>query len=145
MRLAAFIVGCWVFLASPSNAQELISPDAFLDIAVGKTLTFNRFGSGELVGTEEFLSRELSVWRWATGECVYGKIAVEGNQLCFYYEGDPMAPDCWWPFRDEDRLLVRFANLSIGSIQEVTSITDDTLNCPTLPTAGLIGEIAPAG
>ena len=50
-------------LATPAEPQTLITPDDFLDAAVGKTLSFHEMSSGELVGEEQFLSPTLSVWR----------------------------------------------------------------------------------
>lgn len=144
MKTAVSILAFLATFVVPAEAQELISPDEFLDVAEGNTLTFRRFGTGELVGTEEFLSRNLSVWRWSTGECVYGRIVVEESQICFYYDGDIYGPDCWWPFRDGERLLVRYADITTISIQEVTEISKETLHCPSIPSAKNVGEISPS-
>lgn len=115
-------------------AQTLITPDAFLDIADGKTLTFTDFASGALAGVEEYLRRDLSVWREPNGRCVYGDITVEGNQVCFLYLDAPNDKQCWWPFLAGDRLLVKFAELD-GQVQEVTAITTDGLACPEIPSS----------
>ncbi|NVO54586.1 hypothetical protein HW561_02135 [Rhodobacteraceae bacterium B1Z28] len=124
---AAFLPG-WV------SAQTVITPQAFLDAVVGKTLEFHEIRSGELVGTEQFLNRTVSVWREEGRGCVYGQITTPNGQICFLYDNDPDGvPVCWWPFLHEDRLLVRLASLSDGEIQEVRSITEDSLNCPSTP------------
>jgi len=118
---------------TPSAAQEYLSPDAFLDFAEGKTLTFRNYEFGVDVGVEEYLSRELSVWRDESGRCVYGRITTTNGQLCFYYDGDTDGPACWWPFRKGERLFVRLARFGAGEIQEVVAVTEETLSCPTVP------------
>lgn len=123
-------------LSCPLVAQERISPEAFLDIADGKTLDFTELQSGALVGIEEYLSRKLSVWKDQSGLCVYGRITVEAGQLCFLYDNDADGlPVCWWTFRDGDTLMVLLADFERHEIQTVTRISDDTLDCPSIPAA----------
>ena len=62
-RLLLYFLLCSFGLIAPLGAQERISPDAFLDAANGKTLTFTDLRSGVRVGIEEYLSRDLSVWK----------------------------------------------------------------------------------
>lgn len=120
-------------LATPVSAIERVSPEAFLRYAEGKTLTFSLMGSGALVGIEEFISRRLSVWRNSEGRCVYGVITVENEQVCFYYEELNRTKDCWWMFRDGDRLLARLADFSVSHTQEVTDVSEEGVSCPTVP------------
>lgn len=120
-------------LASPASAIEQMQPDDFLRYAVGKTLTFSSMESGALVGIEEFISRSLSVWRNSDGRCVYGIITVENQQVCFFYEELNRTKDCWWMFRDGDRLLARLADFSVSHTQEVTDVSNDGVSCPTVP------------
>ena len=122
-----------LFAALPSAAQSPIPPEEFLDHAVGKTLTFRDYGTGEFVGVEEFLNRTLTVWRDNSGNCVYGVVTIENGQLCFLYEALNLDPVCWWTFRDGDRLLVLLSKLVNGEIQEVASISDQRLSCPDHP------------
>lgn len=115
-------------------AQTLIAPEAFLDAVVGKTITFHEIRSGMLVGTEEFLSSTLSVWRMEGRGCVYGQITTPNGQICFLYDDAPDGlPVCWWPFVHNDRLMVRLARFVDSETQEVRSISDDSLNCPSAP------------
>ncbi|WP_170400387.1 hypothetical protein [Ruegeria arenilitoris] len=117
-----------------AQAQTRITPEAFLAAVQGKTVTFYDYPSGFLVGTEEFLSPTLSVWRMEGRGCVYGQITTPNGQICFLYDDDPDdVPVCWWPFLHEDRLMVRLASFSRREIQEVRSITEDGLNCPSVP------------
>ena len=120
--------------ALPVLALERISPEVFLDMAVGKLLTFHDANHGFYVGTEEFLRRDLSVWKDTSNLCVYGRITIENEQLCFLYDGDADGlPICWWTFRQGDRLLVRTARFVDTQNQEVTRIADGTLDCPEKP------------
>lgn len=117
-------------------AQEAISPDDFLDRAEGLTLSFHDLSSGVLVGTEQFLSRSLTVWKPPGQPCVYGRVFVDGPKLCFVYDyAVQKAPVCWWPFVEGDRLMVRLARLSNAQIQEVQRISDTPLDCPSQPTS----------
>ncbi len=131
LRLVAL---CAAFLPTVAKAQTLITPEAFLNAVVGKTITFHEIRSGMLVGTEEFLSPTLSVWRMEGRGCVYGQITTPNGQICFLYDDTPDGvPVCWWPFLHDDRLMVRLARFIGSETQEVRSVTDDSLNCPSTP------------
>ena len=73
----------------PAHAQEQMTPDGFLDLARGRTLTFTSILSGTEIGVEQFLRRDLSVWADRTGRCTYGRIEIHGPLLCFLYEDVP--------------------------------------------------------
>lgn len=119
---------------TPAAAQFRITPDAFLDAAEGKTLSFYDMRTGELVGVEQYLSRSLSVWKQAGGRCVYGQITQRHGRICFLYDDDlDGLPVCWWPFADGDRLMVRLAAFVNAQIQEVRSITTEQISCPNAP------------
>ncbi|MES0824709.1 hypothetical protein [Ruegeria sp. SCP11] len=123
-----------VFAPFAVDAQTRITPEAFLDAVQGKTVMFHDYPSGLLVGTEEFLSPTLSVWRMEGRGCVYGQITTPDGQICFLYDDDPDGvPVCWWTFEHEGRLMVRLASFNRREIQEVRSITEDGLNCPSAP------------
>ena len=128
-----FVLPLLIAFATPAAAMERLSGEAFLRLAEGKTLTFTVMGSGALAGIEEFISRRLSVWRNSEGHCVYGVITVEDEQVCFFYEELNRTKDCWWMFRDGDRLLARLADFSVSHTQEVTDISDSGVSCPTVP------------
>ncbi len=130
--------GVWVLgmalLATPAEPQTLITPDDFLEAAVGKTLSFHEMSSGELVGKEQFLNRSLSVWKRPGEQCVYGQISTRHGQICFLYDNDVDGlPVCWWPFLNGDQLMVRSSILIGAETQEVRSITTETISCPNAP------------
>ncbi|WP_058274341.1 hypothetical protein [Ruegeria atlantica] len=117
-----------------AQAQTRITPEAFLDAVLGKTVDFHDFRSGDLVGTEEFLSSTVSVWRREGRGCVYGQITTPNGQICFLYDDAVEGPAvCWWPFEYKGKLMVRLATFADSEIQEVRSITEDGLNCPSAP------------
>lgn len=115
-----------------AQAQTRISPEAFLDRVMGKTVKFYDYSSDHLVGLEQFLSPTTSVWQEWNEPCVYGEISIEGGQLCFLYRELRPDPVCWWPFEMEDRLYVRLASPQT-QIQEVRDITPDPLACHSAP------------
>ncbi len=133
-RLALACAALCTIAPAATYAQTLITPEAFLSAVEGKTVKFHDLPSGDLVGTEEFLSPNLSVWRMEGRGCVYGQITTPNGQICFLYDDDPDGiPVCWWPFLHEDRLMVRLATFSYTEIQEVRGISEDGLNCPSIP------------
>ena len=113
------------------SAQRQIAPDAFLDRAIGRTLTFNDYASGAPIGTEQFLRRDLSVWAQSDGRCSYGNIKIRGPLLCSVYENFPNPENCWMPFQLESELLVMSAESR--QIQRVTQITKDPVVCEGVP------------
>lgn len=121
--------------AGMTSAQTLITPEAFLDVATGKTLSFYEIESGELVGVEQFLNRSLSVWREPGQPCVYGKITTPEGRICFAYDNRQGPPVCWWPFMRGDQLMVRLDVLLNAEIQEVRAITKQGIDCPNAPTS----------
>lgn len=116
--------------ATPVTAQEQISPEAFLEAAVGNTLTFRVYGSNTFVGEEQFLRRDLSVWATADGRCTYGEIELRGPFICFIYEDFPDPDNCWLPFRDDRGLLVMSEN---REVQRVTGMTQEPISCEGPP------------
>lgn len=122
--LSAFAVLC---SACTAFAQEQITPDQFLDIATGRTLEFSALISGRVVGTEQFLRRDLSVWTDVTGRCTYGRIEVRGLLLCFHYEDRIDEQNCWTTYNDQGTLLVMSA--TSGQVQRITDINDTSLGC----------------
>ena len=132
-RPALRALAALALLAAPAAAQETMTPDAFLDRAAGRTLTFVSTPDGALVGTEQFLSRSRSVYARADGSCSYGKVTVEGPELCFRYEDDPGRAHCWWPFAEGGELHVRIADTASDEVQRVARIGDGPVTCTDAP------------
>ena len=128
MRLAPLLA----LLAAPAIAQQSLTPDEFLDRVEGRTVEFSNAATGDLVGTEEFLSRDRTVWAEADGTCVVGYVTVEGPAVCFQYPdeyGDTKW--CWWPFEADGQLHVRLTTSS--SVQRATEVPNATVQCEGKP------------
>lgn len=111
----------------PAHAQTRLTPEAFLDQASGRTLTFTAHGTGAVVGVEQFLNRKQSVWANGNGRCTYGEIEVRGHLICFIYEDMPDPLNCWATFQDKGDLLV--ISTRSRQVQRVTQITDRPVIC----------------
>jgi hypothetical protein len=118
-------------LALPAAAQERIAPEAFLDAADGRTLTFRTYPTGELVGIEEFLSRTRTVWARADRSCAYGRVEVRDERLCFLYDDEPGVEHCWVTLRRDTTLYVLMPGT--GEVQRVSDITDKPVACTNAP------------
>ena len=118
--------------AAPACAQDQITPDTFLDRLAGKTATFNVWQSGDLVGVEQFLRRDRTVWARSDGTCAYGTVTVEGPLVCFAYDDEPVGRQhCWIPFVQGDTLLV--LDDEGDEVQEITRISDKPVACNPPP------------
>ncbi|MDF1728940.1 MAG: hypothetical protein P1U53_14450 [Sulfitobacter sp.] len=126
LRLALIL--CLLVPVQP-RAQEQITPEEFLDRATGMTLTFRSYRSGRLVGEEQFLRRDLSVWTDVTGRCTYGVIEVRGPLICFIYDDAPDPENCWIIYDDQGEMLVQ----SLTDLQRITRIEKRDLNCGEAP------------
>lgn len=117
--------------ATPAAAQDQMTPDGFLDLVVGRTLSFSSMRTGGLIGEEQFLRRDLSVWADQSGRCTYGRIELRGPLICFLYEDAPDPNNCWIPFMDDGTLLV----LSKGSseVQRISDISEESITCEGAP------------
>ncbi|MEL7165566.1 MAG: hypothetical protein AAGL96_08830 [Pseudomonadota bacterium] len=114
--------------AGPALAQDQITAEEFLDRLEGRTATFVDFDSGNLVGVEEFLRRDRTVWARANGTCAYGVVYIDEGAVCFDYDDDPPGvTHCWWPFVREDAMYV--LSRSSGQIQRISEIDDDGVSC----------------
>lgn len=123
-------------IATSASAQERVTAEAFLDMAMGRTLHFHMYGSGRLVGIEQFLRRDLSVWKPRGQNCVYGKITIEEGALCFLYDGERLdEKSCWYTYLAGDRWMVRETHVFGAEVQVVEQITDVPLSCPNAPTS----------
>jgi hypothetical protein len=129
MRLAALLFGLSLLCAASASAQTQLTPDEFLDRAEGRTLTFS-YPDGGLVGTEQFLDRDRTIWKRPGRDCTYGQIELREDLVCFLYDDFPDVDNCWKPFTDDGRLFVVSIN---GSTQEITRITSTPILCGDVP------------
>jgi hypothetical protein len=125
---AALVLGG---VGTGGQAQEQITPQEFLDRATGNTLTFTHDGSGRVVGVEQFLSPDLSVWADVGGRCAYGDIELRGELICFLYRDNPDPNNCWMPF-DKDGEMMVISSDSL-EIQRITGISEQRVDCVGAP------------
>lgn len=118
-------------IAGPAQAQDQITPGSFLDAAVGHTLTFTGYASNRVVGVEEFLRRDRTVWVTTDGRCTYGTVDIRGPYQCFTYEDEPFKDHFWLTFRHGDRFAVMASNTH--ELQIVTQISKEPLACEDVP------------
>lgn len=104
-----------------------MTPDAFLDLVDGRTVTFMLGQSDAVVGVERFMDRSRSVWTRADGGCALGEVSVRGAKVCFVYDDDPNVDHCWLPFREGGTIYVR-STLS-GEEQRLGSLEKRRLEC----------------
>ena len=128
--LKPLICAVSLVMAGPIGAQDQISPEQFLDQASGNTLTFRSFRTNNLVGNEQFLRRDLSVWATANGRCTYGTIEVRGALVCFIYEDNPNPKNCWTPFVQDGDLVVVSLD---GDVQRITEFSKRDISCEAAP------------
>tara|TARA_R110002110_G_scaffold48959_9_gene145520 strand:+ start:274 stop:675 length:402 start_codon:yes stop_codon:yes gene_type:complete len=127
-RLGA-VAAVWVG-AQTALAQSQITPDAFMDRAVGRTLTFESVRDGRTVGVEQFLSRRQTVWTRRDGSCTYGQVTLTDDMVCFTYEDQWNVEHCWFPHEQDGTLIVKSLR---GSVQRVSRITDLPVVCYDAP------------
>ena len=120
MIRALFLCALLCSAAGTASGQQL-SPDAFLDRADQRTLTFELFPSGGVVGVEQFLSRSRTVWATPDGTCTYGQIDIRGPQVCFIYEDLPTPEHCWIPFDQQGLLVLVSPKMDMQKITDVTN------------------------
>ena len=126
-------IGAFAFalmLADPAMAQTRITPEQFVGQAAGRTLTFRNYSTGNLVGVEQFLGPDRSVWARQDGTCTYGQINLREGTVCFTYEDSPDETHCWQPYVHNGDMLV-ISNS--GDIQRVSDITDEPVICRDVP------------
>ena len=118
--------------AGHAAAQDQISADEFLDQLVGKTATFVVWGTDTLVGVEQFLRRDRTVWVRSDGSCAYGTVTVNGPLVCFAYDDERNGRQhCWYPFVQDGELLV--LDDEGDEVQAVSEISNTPVDCNPPP------------
>ena len=130
--MRALIALLAVLSTAPASAQDLLTPNDFLDLADGRTLTFVTEPGGFLVGIEQFLTRDQTIWTRADGSCAYGVVTTTPLTVCFAYDDDPGRQHCWYTYSVDGVPHVRATDT--GSIQRVDRVGDEPVSCEALPT-----------
>ena len=118
----ALLLAC---LAAPAAAQTSLTPEAFLERLGTGTQRMTDAATGELVGTEEFLSGARSLYAHHDGTCVTGTLQADGAAICFDYpelEGTEIGRrHCFWPFEEGGALHVRSVDAP-GHVRRLTPV-----------------------
>lgn len=131
MRAAALAA----LLAGPAAGQgmEPMAPEAFLDFAEGRTLTFAST-EGASFGTEQFLPDGTTRYVLADGTCLLGVVEPRGAAVCFTYKATGRT-HCWWMFSEDGRILSRSTAVGDGTVVEVVDVSDAPVICDGEPIA----------
>ena len=120
--------------ATTAAAQDRITGEQFLDQLAGRTATFMIWDTDTLVGVEQFVRRDRTVWARSNGTCAYGRVTVRGPLVCFAYDDEPSGREhCWFPFVRDGLLLV--LDDEGDEIQAITDISDQPVRCEPPPTS----------
>lgn len=91
---APFIVAVLVAaLATPLQAQDLLTAEEFDALTIGRTMTWAEFG--QVYGVEQYLPGRRVRWTELGDDCKLGHWYQQGEAICFVYEDDPSDPACW--------------------------------------------------
>lgn len=112
-----------VLTASPLVARDL-TPEEFESYTTGKTLFFGR--SGQAYGAERYLPDRRVIWSFLDGQCRNGTWYPDGPDVCFVYEDDPSAPQCWRFSQGPSGLIAEFQDGTPGQpLYEATDIGEE--------------------
>lgn len=118
-----------IFLAAaPAFAAERpVSPSEFEALVEGQTLSYSTGGAE--YGAEQYLSNRRVRWAFLNGECQEGEWYVQGEQVCFVYEGVE-TPQCWRFYMRNGRLMARYENDPFATELYETGRREEPLICP---------------
>lgn len=115
----AFVIGLVAAMGHAASKDEIIGPDAWRELSVGKTLYY--YKDGELYGKEYYVNPEGDVvFRFPNGVCAEGRWAFADDKYCFLFDGQL---HCFWHvMRDGEIVVIGEAD---GEEQTVEKIVDD--------------------
>ncbi|WP_415182249.1 hypothetical protein [Phaeovulum sp.] len=103
---AALAFGALMLASLPAHAQDALNAEAFDARTVGRTITYNAYGTP--YGVEQYLPGRKVVWAFAEGQCKTGFWFEKDGLICFSYENDPIL-QCW-TFHDTAAGLTAYFN-----------------------------------
>ncbi|WP_143535583.1 hypothetical protein [Roseisalinus antarcticus] len=92
--------------ALSAQAETPLDAEAFDAITQGRTLTF--LVDGAPYGIERYMADRRVLWSFLDGQCALGEWYPQDDSICFLYDIDPEAPQCWEVFKDGDGLRTVF-------------------------------------
>lgn len=126
-RSAALLLA--VLCAAPALAdQGRMSAAEFEAYATGKTLTYAL--GGQIFGTEEYLDGRRVRWAFTEDQCRTGHWYEANDLICFVYEGDDSAPQCWAFWQEPGGLRAQYEGDPAGTELSEVRGADQPLHCP---------------
>jgi hypothetical protein len=116
----------WVLLlvATPAQAEDLITAQEFDTLTQGRSMTWSEFGS--VYGVEEYLPGRRVRWSAVGKDCKLGHWYEDGPAICFKYEDD-IVPDCWFITRSDTGFSARY---TANSPEAEPVVVTETLDPP---------------
>ncbi|WP_244868105.1 hypothetical protein [Vannielia litorea] len=114
-------------MALPAQAAEPMSGAEFDAYTQGRTLYYNNHG--QAYGVEEYLPGNRVRWSFLDGQCKEGTWYEQGRFICFLYEDQPGAPQCWTFWEEPGGMRALFEDDPAGTeLYEVTD-ADEPMLC----------------
>ena len=122
-------MGALVYLSAQSAlAETAMTALEFENYSTGKTLFFG--SEGAPYGAEQYLPNRQVIWTFLDGQCMRGTWFEADSQICFVYESDPEAPQCWSFFSQGNGLMARFENDPDATTLVEVNQSPEPLYCP---------------
>ncbi|MCO6382763.1 hypothetical protein [Oceanicola sp. 502str15] len=113
--------------ATPALAAEPMSAPEFDAYTQGRTLYYNNHGTA--YGVEEYLPGNRVRWSFLDGQCKEGTWYQQERFICFVYEDQPGAPQCWTFWKEPGGMRALFEDdPSATELYEVTD-ADEPMLC----------------
>ncbi|WP_151720452.1 hypothetical protein [Gemmobacter serpentinus] len=125
MRSSLFFAAALLCLGASATVAQSgppLSADEFDAYATGKTLTYAE--SGQIFGTEQYLTNRRVRWAFTDDVCKIGHWYPQDDLICFVYE-DERNPQCWEFWREGNGLRARFngdpAGTELSEVQQTSA------------------------
>ncbi|MCG6903123.1 MAG: hypothetical protein LJE68_10615 [Rhodobacter sp.] len=111
----------------PHAAAAEMSASDFEAYVTGRTLTYA--DRGVVYGIEEYLPNRRVRWAYLGDQCREGYWYEAGEEICFVYENNPDAPQCWQFSQRDGRLSAIFMGAENGRELYEAKNSDEPLVC----------------
>lgn len=115
-----------ILMPIEATAQAPMSAEEFESYTAGKTLTFA--DSNGDYGGEQYLPDRRVFWSLLDGRCIEGTWGMQGDQICFAYEGIEDV-QCWHFHLGGHGLWAQYRGDDGGFVLYETERTEEPLYC----------------
>ncbi len=116
-----------VMTTLPTSLLAGMSASEFEAYVTGHTLTYS--DRGVTYGIEEYLPDRRVRWAYFGDQCQDGFWYESNDQICFVYENNPDAPQCWVFTNHGERLSAMFAGSDDGRELYEAQKSDEPMVC----------------